>query len=320
MKALTFSKFGGPEVLEYREVPDPVPAPGEALVRLHAIGLNFADIYRRQGNYHLTGLPPYIAGYEGAGTVIDANDCAGVSVGARVCFADVALANAELVLVPLDRLIPLPDAISFEMAASVILQGLTAHYLTTDSYAIRPGDTALVHASAGGVGQLLVQMIRNRDAQVIALTSSPEKAAQVEALGASLVLLTGEDWVEPTRRFTGGRGVDVAYDSVGITLSQSLAATREGGTLVFFGFAGGNPPLVDPRQLMDGSKAIRGGDLWSYLKTREDRLTRSAVLFDWIQAAKVRPARPTLFPLAQGAEAHAQLESRKTTGKILLIP
>jgi len=315
LKALTFSKFGGPEVLEYRDVPDPVPAANEVLVKLHAIGLNFADVYRRQGNYHLTGLPPYIAGYEGAGVIVQ-----GDRQGERVCFADVPLANAELVRVPNDRIIPLPSAITFETAAASILQGLTAHYLSTDSYRIEAGNTVLIHASAGGVGQLLLQMALNAGAKVIALVSSLEKAEVVKALGATEVLLSTQDWVEPVRRLTNGLGVDAAYDSVGITILQTLAATREGGTVVFFGFAGGNPPAVDPRLLMDGSKAIRGGDLWSYLKTREDRIERSAVLFQRILSGSVQLPKPTVFPLAEGAKAHQLLESRKTTGKIVLIP
>ncbi|MDB5207798.1 MAG: Alcohol dehydrogenase, zinc-binding domain protein [Flavisolibacter sp.] len=316
MKALTFSQFGGPEVLEYTEVPEPLLKEGEVLVELKAIGLNYADVYRRQGAYHLMGDPPYIAGYEGAGVVIDANGVDDIYTGDRVAFADVPFANAELVAVPHEHLIPLPENISFETAASSLLQGLTAHYLTSDSYRIRAEETVLIHACAGGVGQLLVQICKAKDAYVIGLTSSDEKRAVALDLGADEVFLYNENWTESL----ASKNIAVVYESVGTTLLQSVEVVREGGTIVFFGFAGGAPPCINPRLLMDGSKTITGGDLWTYLNSKEERISRSASLFDWIETGIVSIAPSATFALEDGAEAHRFLESRKSTGKIILIP
>jgi NADPH2:quinone reductase len=322
MRALTFSRFGGPEVLEVREVPDPAPQPGHAVVRLEAIGLNFADVYRRRGNYHLAGEPPWIAGYEGAGVVASVPEEAGVpfQVGDRVAFADSPFANAELVSVPFEKLIPLPDDISAETAAGLLLQGLTAQYLTRDSHAVRPGETVLVHAAAGGVGLLLVQIARRLGGRVLGLTSSAEKAVAVREAGAEAVALYDEDWVAAVHRLTDGAGVDVAYDSVGSTLPQSFNAVRTGGHVVFYGMAGGDPPLVDPRMLMDTSKTLTGGDLWNVLRTAEDRRNRAAELFTWVREGSLRLHIAARYPLAEGAAAHSFLESRKSSGKVLLIP
>lgn len=316
MKALTFSKFGSPDVLEYSDVPDPVLKEGEVLVEMRAIGLNYADVYRRQGAYHLTGEPPYINGYEGAGIVADPNGLYDVYTGDRVAFADVPFANAELVAVPYEHLVPLPNNISFETAASGLLQGLTAQYLTRDSYKIGNEETVLIHACAGGVGSLLVQICKAKDACVIGLTSSEEKRSIALATGADEVLLYSDDWMTQLH----DRNIDVVYESVGTTLLQSLGVVKEGGTVVFFGFAGGQPPQVDPRLLMDGSKSLVGGDLWTYLNSREERLKRSAELFDWISRGIISVAPSASFDLQEGAEAHRFLESRKSTGKIILFP
>lgn len=316
MKALTFSTFGSPGVLEYKEVPDPVLKDGEVLVQLKAIGLNYADVYRRQGNYHLTGKPPYINGYEGAGIVVDANGVDDVYTGDRVAFADVPFANAQLVALPYEHLIPLPDFISFEVAASSLLQGLTAQYLTNDSYKIKTEETVLIHACAGGVGQLLVQICKAKDAYVIGLTSSDEKKEVAINLGADEVYLYKDDWAAKLKN----KNIDVVYESIGTTLLQSLSVVREDGTVVFFGFAAGNPPRIDPRLLMDGSKTLTGGDLWTYLNSKEERMTRSAGLFEWIERSVISATPSATFALKDGAEAHRFLESRKSTGKILLIP
>jgi NADPH:quinone reductase len=319
MKALTFSTFGGPEVLQYMDIPEPVLKEGELLVQMKAIGLNYADVYRRKGNYHLKGAPPYIAGYEGAGIVVNAAGVPGFKNGDSICFADVPFANAELVAVPADHAIPLAGGISFETAAAVMLQGLTAQYLTHNSYAVKENDTVLVHACAGGVGQLLVQLCKMKGATVAGLTSSKEKATLAIQQGADKVFLYSDDWASCVKQFTGC-GVDVVYESIGTTLLQSLEATKETGTVVFFGFAGGNPPHIDPRVLMDGSKALVGGDLWSYLNSKEERLKRSNQLFEWITAGKIKIPLPTIFTLKDGRAAHELIESRKSTGKILLIP
>src|SRR4249919_4101912 len=198
MHALTFSRFGGPEVLEWTSLPDPQPAPGTAVVRTRAIGLNFADIYRRQGRYHLAGSPPWIAGYEGAGEIVglDAHDAGEWQLGERVAFADAPFANAEQVAVPLEKLIRLPTDISCETAAGLLLQGLTAQFLVEDSYPVRANDCVLVHAAAGGVGQLLVQLANARGARVIALSSSVEKRQAALAAGADHAIDSGTGWNE----------------------------------------------------------------------------------------------------------------------------
>jgi NADPH:quinone reductase len=321
MKALCFDHFGAAGVLEYRDLPDPRPSAGEVLVRTRAIGLNFADVYRRQGNYHLQGSPPWVLGYEGAGVVEALGEgVSGFAAGDRVGFADVPFANAELVVVPEERAIPLPDSISFETAAAILLQGLTAHYLTQDSHDILLGETALVHAAAGGVGLLLTQMVAALGGRVLALTSSELKGEAASEAGAESTALYSEDWVAAALRFSGGRGVDVVYDSIGSTLEDSFSATRTGGHVVFYGMAGGDPKPVDPRMLMDTSKTLTGGDLWNVLTSAQERRSRAHQLFDWLEAGQLTLSPPTLFPLAQGADAHRLIESRKSMGKILLIP
>lgn len=321
MKALIFEQFGGPEVLLYKEIKDASIGPDEVLVRTKAIGLNFADIYRRRGNYHLAGQPPYILGYEGAGIVEEiGSNVTEVKPGDRIAFADVPYANAELVAVPFEKAIPLPKTISFETAASILLQGLTAHYLVHDSYQIKAGDTALVHAAAGGVGQLLIQMAGLLGGKAVGLTSSSAKADIAQKVGAKKVFLYSENWIDHIMQETNGAGADVVFDSVGSTLSESFAATRVGGTVVFYGMAGGDPKPVDPRMLMDTSKTITGGDLWNVLTSRAERIKRANQLFRWIENGDLNVSTPMTFALKDGKEAHELLESRKSAGKILLIP
>lgn len=317
MHALVFHQFGDADVLRHEVVPDPVPAPGQALVRMRAVGLNFADIYRRKGNYHLAGSPPWILGYEGAGEIVSAPSGSGLQVGQRVGFADSPFANAGLCAVDVDRLIPLPDAISFETAAGSLLQGLTAQYLCRDSYAVRPGDWAVVHAAAGGVGLLLVQMLRRLGARVIAIASTEAKRLAVHGLGVDEVIPT-EHWLQAVQAITGGRGADVVYDSVGTTLPDSLAAARTGGTVVFYGMAAGDPAPVDPRLLMDRSLALVGGDLWNVLTTAQERRARATQLFEWILAGDVHLRIAHTFALRDGAQAHRALEGRQTIGKVVM--
>jgi NADPH2:quinone reductase len=318
MKALTFSAFGTSDVLEYIDIPAPVLKKEEILIEMRAIGLNFADVYRRKGNYHLKGDPPFIAGYEGAGVVVDSNNTK-FQVGDRIAFADVPFANAELVAVPLAHVIPLPDSISFETAATILLQGLTAHYLATDSHKIQKGETVLIHASAGGVGQFLTQISKLLGAKVIGLTSSESKAEIALKNGADKVFLYSEDWKSTVLGYCPN-GVDVVYDSVGSTLSDSFEVTKTCGQVVFFGMAGGDPDFINPRMLMDTSKTLTGGDLWSYLTSKEQRIKRANKLFDWISGNQITIAAPTVFKLSEGKKAHDYLESRKSTGKIILIP
>ncbi|WP_314587695.1 quinone oxidoreductase [Paenibacillus terrigena] len=322
MRALVFEQFGGPEVLQYTEIPDPALDPGTLVVRMRAVGLNFADVYRRRGNYHLAGQPPYILGYEGAGIVERvADDVQGIQPGDLIAFADVPYANAELVQVPVDKAIPLPSDISFEQAASVLLQGMTAHYLVNDSYAVQPGDDMLVHAAAGGVGQLLMQLGVSKGARVLGLTSSAAKREVALRAGADEVLLYDSDWVNEAIRWSQGEnGVRVAYDSVGSTLMDSFAAVRIRGNVVFYGMAGGDPAFIDPRMLMDTSKTLTGGDLWNHVTSRANRIRRANALFEEIRSGRLHLEEPKRFALSEGAEAHRLLESRMSTGKILLIP
>lgn len=308
MKALTFSEFGGAEVLRYVDVPDPEPGPGQVLVRMAAIGLNYADIYRRQGRYHLRGAPPYIAGYEGAGIVEAAG--ADFHAGERVAFADAPFANAELVAVDADKLVRLPEVIPAETAAAVLLQGLTAQFLACDSHPLRAGERALVHAAAGGVGGLLMQWGRARGATMIGLVSNDVKGQVLRSLGFEVAMDAAG----------AGAGYDVVYDSTGTTILDSLAQVRTAGTVVFYGMAAGLPPAVDPRVLMDGSKRLVGGDLWNVLTGPDERRRRAAELFGMLERGDLRQPIAARFRLADGARAHALLESRQTIGKVLLLP
>ncbi|MEO7251312.1 MAG: zinc-binding dehydrogenase [Arenimonas sp.] len=322
MHSLTFSRFGSPDVLEWTALPDPLPAPGVAVVRTRAIGLNFADIYRRQGRYHLAGSPPWIAGYEAAGEIagLHPEDANGrFRIGQRVAFADSPFANAELVAAKLSHLIALPDDIGFDTAAALLLQGLTAQFLLEDSHAVRAGERLLVHAAGGGVGLLLLQLARAKGAETIALASSSEKRQAALAAGAAHVIDSGEGWVERVRALAP-LGVDVVYDSIGRTLGESLALARTGGTVVFYGMAAGDPDPVDPRVLMDRSLTLVGGDLWNVLISSKARQQRADRLFEAVREGRLQVQISARVALRDGAQAHALLEGRGTAGKVLLIP
>lgn len=322
MHALTFSRFGSADVLEWTELPEPLPSPGIAVVRTLAIGLNFADIYRRQGRYHLAGSPPWVAGYEAAGEIaaLHPDDANGrFRIGQRVAFADSPFANAELVAAKLSHLIALPDDIGFDTAAALLLQGLTAQFLLEDSHALRAGERLLVHAAGGGVGLLLLQLARAKGAETIALASSPEKRQAALAAGAAHVIDAGEGWVERVRALAP-LGVDVVYDSIGRTLGDSLALARTGGTVVFYGMAAGDPEPVDPRVLMDRSLTLVGGDLWNVLISAGARQQRADRLFEAVRAGRLQVQIGARIALRDGAQAHALLEGRGTAGKVLLIP
>jgi NADPH2:quinone reductase len=322
MHALTFSRFGGPDTLEWAVLPDPEPMPGVAVLRPRAIGLNFADIYRRQGRYHLAGAPPWIAGYEAAGEIValHADDAqSGWRIGDRVGVADCPFANAELMPAALDKLIRLPDQVEFDTAAAALLQGLTAQFLSADSYAIRAGDRVLVHAAGGGVGQLLTRFARSRGALAIALASSEDKREAALRAGAKVAIDSGAGWVERVRAVLPD-GADVVYDSIGRTLADSLALARTGGTVVFYGMAAGDPDPVDPRVLMDRSLTLVGGDLWNVLTSAQARQARADALFAAIIAGDLSVSIAARVPLRDGSRAHALLEGRGVTGKVLLIP
>ena len=319
MKALTFTRFGNSDVLEYSDIDNPLLKPGEILVEMKAIGLNYADIMRRSGLYSLRGNPPYINGYEGAGVVVDNNHNAEFKKGDRVGFADVPFANAELVAVPVTHAIPLPDEINFETASSVLLQGLSAHFLATDCHKTHGGETVVIHAAAGGVGQLLIQICKIYGAKIIALVSSENKKQIASSFGADAVFLYNEDWKKNILALKPS-GVDVVFDSIGSTMQQSLEITKVRGQVVFFGMASGEFNLGNPLYIVGTSKTITGGDLWDYLTSKEERLKRAGQLFQWIIDGKIKTSPPGKFKLADGKQAHDFMESRKSTGKILLIP
>ncbi len=322
MHALTFSRFGGPDVLQWTLVADPDPQPGTCVVRTRAIGLNFADVYRRQGRYTLAGSAPWIAGYEASGEIValhpdDADS--GWRVGQRVAFADCPHANAELVAAPLSHLIALPDDVDFDSAAALLLQGLTAQFLLEDSHAVRAGERLLVHAAGGGVGQLLLQLAHAKGAETIALASSEDKRCAALAAGAAHAVDSSEGWVERVRALSPA-GVDVTYDSIGRTLADSLALTRTGGTVVFYGMAAGDPDPVDARLLMDRSLTLVGGDLWNVLTSAAARQKRAERLFAALRSGQLRVQIAARVPLREGARAHAMLQGRGSAGKVLLLP
>lgn len=313
MKAAVFYKPGGPEVIEFVELPDPVIGPDEVIIRTEVIGLNFADINRRRGIYKVEGTAPFILGYEGAGVVVEVgSQVKDFVVGARVAFAHVPFANAELVKAPAWKVIPLPEDISFESAATLLLQGLTAYYLTHESYAIKPHERVLIHSASGGVGLLLTQICRNLGAYVVGTVSTQDKAPLAHAAGAHQVIIRSHNWHKEVQ-------VDVSYDAIGTTLLETLQATKALGTVVYYGQAGGQVPLVDPNLLMADSKALVGGELWTHIGTKESLLKKSCVLFTWLRENRISLHSVTKFPLCQTAQAHAVLESGQSQGKILLI-
>jgi NADPH2:quinone reductase len=322
MRVVRVHEFGGPEVLQLDDVPLPEPGPGEARVRIEASGVNFIDIYHRTGQYK--GALPLALGQEAAGVV----DAVGpgvnsVVVGARVAYASVQGSYAERQIVPAERLVAVPAGVSSEQACAVLLQGLTAHYLAFSTYALRPGDTALVHAAAGGVGLLLVQIARRRGASVIGTVSTAAKAALAREAGADEVILyTEEDFAAATKRLTGGRGVDVVYDSVGkTTFEHSLACLRPRGVLALFGQSSGAVPPVDPQRLnAGGSLFLTRPTLGHYTATRDELLWRTGDLFGWMARGELQVRVDRTFPLSEAGAAHEALAGRGTSGKLLLIP
>jgi NADPH2:quinone reductase len=318
MKALFFETFGGPDVLQYGDLPDPVLPPGHILLAMRAIGLNFADLHRRRGNYFLPGSPPHINGYEGAGVIIAVGEnVEGFAIGDRVGFADCPFANAARVAVPVEKAIPIPDDIGFETAAAMLLQGLTAQYLIEDSYKLHAGDLVLVHAAGSGVGQALTQMALAKGALVVGLASTPEKRAIATELGASACFEYAHDWPERVRAHSGS-GFNVVFDSVGTSFNQSLSCLKDRGTLIAFGTAGGNPPAIDPQMLMERSLAVVGGDLWNHLDSREVRIDRATRLFDAVRSGALKIPRIERYPLERGREAHRRMEDRGFFGKIVM--
>ena len=322
MHAVRVHQPGGPEVLRYEEVPAPEPKPGEALVEIDAVGVNFIDVYKRTGLYKLP-LPATL-GEEGAGRVVAVGDgVTEVRPGDRVAWASVLGAYAEYALVPASRLVPLPSEISATHAAALMLQGMTAHYLACSTYPLRQGDRCLVHAAAGGVGLLLVQIAKMRGARVIATAGSDDKGQLAREAGADdVIVYTRRDFVEETKRLTDGRGVHVVYDSVGrTTFLPGLDALVHRGTMVLFGQSSGPVAPIDPQILnQKGSLFLTRPTLGHYVSSREELLWRARELFTWVATAQLSLRIGAEYPLSEAAEAHRALEGRRTTGKVLLRP
>ena len=322
MQAIRIHQFGGPEVLQLDELDTPKPGPGQARVRLEAAGVNFVDIYFRTGSYK--GQLPLTLGQEGAGTVEAVGEgVSEVQVGDRVVYSDAHGAYATHQVVSAAKLVPIPPNINTQIAAAVHLQGLTAHYLATSTFPLKPGDTALIHAAAGGVGGLLVQIAKRRGARVLTTVSTEAKAEEARAHGADEVILyTQADFAAETRRLTDGRGVDVVYDSVGKdTFDKSLDCLRPRGYMVLYGQSSGAVPPMDPQTLnRKGSLYLTRPTLAHYTATREELFQRSNELFGAVAAGEISVRIARTFPLAEAAAAHEYLASRQALGKVLLVP
>ena len=322
MKAIQVQKTGGPEVMQLVELPTPEPKANEAVVKVAAVGVNFIDVYHREGRY--PAALPFIPGQEGAGEVVAVgSEVRSVKVGDHVAWTGLLGSYAECAAVPADRLVPIPSGVSEREAAATMLQGMTAHYLAHDTYPLKNGQTALVHAAAGGVGLLLVQMAHNIGARVIGTVSTEEKANLAREAGADeIILYTQKDFEAETKRLTGGKGVDVVYDSVGkTTFDKGLNVLQPRGFMVLFGGSSGAVPPFDLIVLSQkGSLYVTRPSLGHYIATREELVARSGAVFAMIAAGKLKLRIEHTYPLADAQRAHRDLEGRKTTGKLLLIP
>ncbi len=322
MKAIQIKKTGGPEALELVDIPVPQPKPGEAVVKIAAAGVNFIDVYHREGRYPVP--LPFVIGQEGAGVVSAVGaEVKLVKPGDRVAWAGTMGAYAEYAAVPADRLMKIPQGVNEREAAAAMLQGMTAHYLAYSTFPVKRGDTVLVQAAAGGVGLLLVQMAHHIGARVIGTVSTEEKAKLARNAGADEVILyTQVDFEAETKRLTNGKGVDVVYDSVGkTTFDKSLNVLRPRGMLALFGGSSGAVPPFDPITLTQkGSLYLTRPSLPHYVATREDLEARADAVFAMIAAKKLELRIEHTYPLQEAQKAHRDLEGRKTTGKLLLIP
>lgn len=322
MKAIQVQKTGGPEVLTLVDLPVPKPKANEALVKIAAVGVNFIDVYFREGRY--PAQPPFIDGQEAAGTVTEVgSEVKSLKPGDRVAYTGVLGSYAEYTVAPADRLVRVPNKINDQEAAAAMLQGMTAHYLVHSTYPLKKGETALIHAAAGGVGLLLVQMAKNIGARVIGTAGSEEKAKLARDAGADHVIIyTQQDFAEETKRLTDGKGVHVIYDGVGkSTFDKDLGLLRPRGYLVLFGGASGPVPPFDPIILSQkGSLFLTRPSLTHYIATREELEQRAGDIFHWISEGKLKLRIEHIYKLEQAQQAHRDLEGRKTTGKLLLIP
>jgi NADPH:quinone reductase len=322
MKAIRVQHTGGPEVMELAEMPVPQPKPGEALVKVHVAGVNSIDAQFRDGR--LRTQLPFIPGQEGAGVVTAVGPQAKLlTAGDRVAWSGTLGSYAEYVAAPEDHLVPVPDAVTDEQAAASMMQGLTAHYLANDAHKLKAGETALVHAAAGGVGLLRVQMARAIGARVIGTASSEEKAGLAREGGADeVIVFTRQDFEAEVKRLTGGGGVDVVYDGVGkATFEKNLNVMRLRGMLVLYGMSSGPVPPVDPARLSEkGSLYMARTTLAHFTATREELLARTSALFAMIAEGKLKLRIAKTYPLADAPQAHRDMEARKIAGKLLLIP
>jgi NADPH2:quinone reductase len=319
MRAIQIAKTGGPEVMELVELPVPQPAAGQVLVKIEASGVNFIDTYLREGRY--PAALPFVPGQEAAGVVVEAGEgVTGFAAGDRVAWNGTRGTYAEYACAPAGDLLHVPEGMSTEDAAAVLLQGLTAHYLAHDTYAIQPVDTVLIHAGAGGVGLLLTQMAKKLGATVITTVSTEEKAELSRAAGADLVVkYTSESFVDAVKQRTGGKGLPVVYDSVGkTTFEDSLQCLWARGVMVLYGASSGAVPAMDPIRLMAGSLYLTRPTLKDYVQTRAELERRAGDVFGWVASGELKVRIGARYKLDDAAQAHRDLAGRKTTGKVLL--
>jgi NADPH2:quinone reductase len=322
MWAIQIDEHGGPEVLQWRELPDPTPGPNELLVEVRAAGLNFIDTYQRSGLYSVA--LPYTLGLEGAGVVgAVGSGVTSVAVGDRVAWASSPGSYAERVVVPADKVIQVPEGVDFELAAALPLQGMTAHFLTTDTFPLLEGHRCLIHAGAGGVGLLLIQIAKLRGAEVFTTVGSPEKAELATAAGADHTILYRDvDFADAITALAGERPLDVVYDGVGKTVfARSLHVLRQRGMMVTFGNASGPVDPISPLELSaNGSLFLTRPTLFHHVNSQAEIQRRADDLFGWISAGQLDVRVGATFPLADAADAHRALEARQTTAKVLLLP
>ena len=322
MKAIQVTRTGGPEVLAYVDVPTPSPKPNQVLVKIAAAGVNYIDVYFREGRYPAT--PPFILGQEASGVVSQVgSDVKDFQPGERVAYTGITGAYAEYEAVPADRIVRVPQGLTDHQAAALMLQGTTAHYLVYDTFPLKKGDIALIQAGAGGVGLLLIQLSKNIGARVITTVSTEEKAKLAREAGADdVILYTQKDFEAETKRLTDGKGVHVVYDGVGMTtFEQDLNVLRPRGYLVLFGASSGPVPPFDLGKLSQkGSLFVTRPTLAHHIATREDLQRRASDLWNWIRSGQLKLRIEHLYPLSEAAQAHRDLEGRKTAGKLLLIP
>jgi NADPH2:quinone reductase len=322
MRAVVVAAHGGPEVLQIGERDEPVAGPGQVVVEVAAAGVNFMDIYQREGRPPYVGNVPYVPGAEAAGTVTEVGSgVTDLHVGDRVAWSGVPGSYAEKVVVPAERAVPVPDGVDLRVAAATLLQGMTAHYLATSTFPVNAGDTVVVHAAAGGTGRLLVQIVKRRGGIVVATTSTPDKAELARSAGADHVT-DYESFGQVAREVTGGAGAACVYDGVGkATFDAGLAALRPLGMMVLYGGASGPvPPLELQRLSGGGSLYVTRPTLVHYIATRADLLRRSGDLFEWIARGELEVSVGATYPLAEASRAHDDLANRRTTGKLLLLP